>query len=128
MENVPQENVPFPVFRGDAGRYNHFDLNVYDTVNAVQQRQDWLEEYLVRNDIDTCQFVGSVTLNTPINETVCRLREALNLDPRWAFALANTEAAVNKLTEMLEFAGVFVAYNGVVGNKFNLSKIVYIMI
>lgn len=117
LENVPQENVPFPVFRGEAGRYNHFDLNVYDTVNAVQQRQDWLEEYLVRNDIDICQFVGSVTLNTAINETVCRLREALNLDTRWAFALANTEAAVNKLTEMLEFAGVFVAYNGIVGNN-----------
>lgn len=117
LETVPQENVPFPVFRGEAGRYDHFDLNVYDTVNAVQQRQDWLEEYLVRNDIDTCQFVGSVTLNTPINETVFRLREALNLDTRWAFVLASTEAAVTKLTEKLEFAGVFVAYNGVVGNN-----------
>lgn len=117
LETTPQEIVPFPVFRGEAGRYDHFDLNVYDTVNAVQQRQDWLEEYLLRNNIDTCQFVGSVTLDTPINETVCRLREALNLGPRWAFSLASTEAAVNKLTEMLEFAGVFVSYNGVVGNN-----------
>lgn len=32
LETVPQESVPFPVFRGDAGRYDHFDLNVYDTV------------------------------------------------------------------------------------------------
>lgn len=28
-----------------------------------------------------------------------------------------SEAAVSKLTEMLEFAGVFVAYNGIVGNN-----------
>lgn len=117
LETVPQENVPFPVFRGKAGRNNHFDLNVYDTVNTVQQRQDWLEEYLVMNNIETCRFVGSATIDTPINETVCLLRETLNLDTRWAFALANTEAAVSKLTEMLEFAGVFVAYNGVVGNN-----------
>lgn len=117
LEKVPQESVPFPVFRGDAGRYDHFDLNVYDTVNAVQQRQEWLEEYLVKNDIETCQFVGSVTINTPISETVCLLREVLKLGTRWAFSLANTEAAVSKLTEMLEFAGVFVAYNGIVGNN-----------
>ena len=38
LENVPEETVPFPVFRGEAGQYNHFDLNVYDTVNIVQQR------------------------------------------------------------------------------------------
>lgn len=117
LETAPQENIPFPVFRGEAGRYNHFDLNVYDTVNAVQQRQDWLEEYLTRNDIETCRFVGSVTINTPINETVRILRNVLNLDTRWAFAFANTESAVSKLTEMLESAGVFVAYNGVVGNN-----------
>lgn len=117
LENLPDERVPFPVFRGEAGRYEHFDLNVYDTVNAVQIRQEWLEDYLRDNDIDTCTFVGTATLETPITDAVMRLREYLGLDTRWAFALANTNAAVNKLTEMLEFAGVFVAYNGVVGNN-----------
>lgn len=71
----------------------------------------------MKNNIETCQFVGSITINTPISETVCLLREVLNLGTRWAFTFANTEAAVSKLTEMLEFAGVFVAYNGIVGNN-----------
>ena len=35
LDNVPKESIPFPVFRGDAGRYDHFDLNVYDTVNTI---------------------------------------------------------------------------------------------
>lgn len=117
LENIPEENVPFPVFRGEAGRYDHFDLNVYDTVNAVLQRQDWLEGYLRENDIDTCPFVGSATLQTSIAVAVDELRKYLELEARWAFGLANTNAAVSKLTEMLEFAGVFVAYNGVVGNN-----------
>ena len=117
LEDTPQENVPFPVFRGEAGRYNHFDLNVYDTVNAVQLRQEWLEDYLRENDIDTCTFFGTATLDTNIAEAVFNLRRILSLDARWAFALANTSAAVSKLTEMLESAGVFVAYNGVVGNN-----------
>lgn len=117
LEDTPQEKIPFPVFRGEAGRYDHFDLNVYDTVNAIQQRQDWLEDYLKDNDIDTCKFVNTATLDTPVDEAVCRLRSILDLEPRWAFGLANINTAISKLTEMLEFAGVFVAYNGVVGNN-----------
>lgn len=117
LDTVPEENVPFPVFRGEAGRHEHFDLNVYDTVNTVQRRQDWLEDYLQENEIDTCKIVGILTLRTPIAEAVGRLREALCLEPRWAFSLASSEAAIGKVTEMLESAGVFVAYNGVVGNN-----------
>ena len=117
LNNVPIENVPFPVFRGNAGRYNHFDLNVYDTVNAIIQRQDWLEDYIKENDIETCKFVGCATLATPIAEAVANLRRILNLHSRWAFEMPNTSIAVNKLTENLEYAGVFVAYNGVVGNN-----------
>ncbi len=117
LENTPQENIPFPVFRGEAGRYDHFDLNVYDIVTSVQQRQNWLEEYLHDNDIDTCRFVGTATLETPISEAVRKLRQILDIDARWAFALATTNVAISKLTEILEFAGVFIAYNGVVGNN-----------
>ncbi len=32
LEQTPTESIPFPMFRGDAGQSNHFDLNVYDTV------------------------------------------------------------------------------------------------
>ncbi|MCD8310527.1 MAG: ImmA/IrrE family metallo-endopeptidase [Prevotellaceae bacterium] len=117
LENKPEEHIPFPMFRGDAGRYNHFDLNVYDTVNTVRLRQDWLEEYLVENEIETCGFIGAVTLNTPVGEAVNILRTTLDLETRWAFGLANAEAAVTKMTERLENAGVFVTYNGVVGNN-----------
>lgn len=117
LEHLPEENVPFPVFRGKAGKYDHFDLNVYDTVSAIQQRQDWLEDYLVDNEIDTCKLVHSVNLKTPIAETVNKLRNVLQLEPQWAFSFKTPEAAVKKLTEMLEYAGVFVAYNGVVGNN-----------
>lgn len=117
LDDIPEEKVPFPMFRGEAGRYDHFDLNVYDTVNAIVERQDWLEDYLTENEIDTCKFVNSANLQTSITEAVYKLRTILELEPRWAFGLANINAAIGKLTEMLEFAGVFVAYNGVVGNN-----------
>jgi Zn-dependent peptidase ImmA (M78 family) len=117
LEKAPKEQVPFPVFRGEAGRTDRFDLNIYDTVSSLQLRQDWLEDYLQENEIDTCKYIRCVTIQTPIGETVGKLRSMLGLQPRWAFGLARTEAAVAKMTEALENAGVFVAYNGVVGNN-----------
>jgi len=117
LDEVPEEKIPFPVFRGDAGRCDHFDLNVYDTVNAVQQRQSWLEDYLIENEIETCPLIGCVTRQSSVQEAVEHLRKALDLDPRWAFSLATPDAAVGKMTEMMEYAGIFVAYNGVVGNN-----------
>lgn len=117
LNEVPEENIPIPMFRGSANITGHFDLDVYDTVLNVQSRQDWLEDYLSENDIETCKIVGVVTAETPISESVNILRQALQLDPRWAFSLASADVAVSMLTERLEQNGVFVAYNGVVGNN-----------
>lgn len=117
MSNLPIENIPFPMFRGEAGQQDHFNLNVYDTVMNVQARQEWLEEYLEENDIKTCNFIGSITTKTSISETVRRLRTILELDDRWAFSLATPDAAVSLLGQKIEDTGVFLAYNGVVGNN-----------
>ena len=105
------------MFRGEAGQQNHFNLNVYDTVMNVQARQEWLEEYLNENEIDTCKFVGSISTKTSISEAVSRLRSILELESRWAFSLSTPDAAVSLLGQKLEDAGVFLAYNGVVGNN-----------
>ena len=117
LDKTPEESVPFPVFRGEAGRRDHFDLNVYDTANCILKRQEWLEDYLEDNGIETCGFVNSANLRTPVMEATSKLRNALGLDSRWAFALANPNVAVNMLTERMELAGVFVTFSGIVGNN-----------
>lgn len=117
LENPPSEHIPFPMFRGEAGSHDHFDVNVYDTVMSILSRQEWLEEYIVENDIETCDFIGSISLNTPISQTVTQIRSILELDSRWAFSLSSPEAAVGILCQRLEDAGVFMAFNGIVGNN-----------
>lgn len=117
LKEIPQENIPFPMFRGKAGLYNHFDLNVYDTVMGVRDRQEWLEEYLIDNELETCRLVGMVCPNTPIEKTVSLLRDALGLKMDWAYRQKTTEDALRTLTQQFEQAGIFVSYNGVVGNN-----------
>lgn len=121
MGNRPEETIPFPMFRGEAGQQDHFDLNVYDTVMSVQARQEWLEEYLLENEIETCSFIGSINIQVPITEAVNKLRTILGLDSKWAFSISTSDAAVSYLGQKLEDAGVFLAYNGVVGNNTHRS-------
>ena len=117
LNKPPQESLPFPVFRGTAGQTDHIDLNLFDTVNAISARQSWLEEYLAQNDIATSPLVGCITLKTPIAEAVELLRTTLNLSPSWAFSYSVPDTAIGLLTQRLEDAGIFVAYNGVVANN-----------
>lgn len=117
LQQAPDENIPFPMFRGEAGRSNHFDLDVFDIAMNILNRQEWLKEYLVNNGIETCRFVGSINQGTPVNETVSRLRDILELEPRWTFGLRSHDVAVNILTQRLEDAGVFLTFSGIVGNN-----------
>ncbi len=117
LSNLPIESIPFPMFRCEVGKQDHFDLNVYETVMNVQARQEWLEEYLEENEIDTCNFVGSISTNTSISEAVHRLRSILKLESNWAFNFSTPDEAVNLLGQKLEDARVFLVYNGVVGNN-----------
>ena len=105
LDEVPQERIPFRMFRGKAGKDDHFDLNVYDTVMNISSRQEWLEDYLEENDIQISPLVGVITTKTPVYETVRLLREHLRLEMQWAFDLKSSEEAVNLLTERLEDCG-----------------------
>ena len=117
LQQVPKETIPFPMFRGESGKSNHFDLNVYDTILNIQGRQEWLEDYMNDNDIDSCELVESIDLSTPIGTAVDKLRVSLGLNNHWAFSLKTVETALGLLTERLEDTGIFVAFNGVVGNN-----------
>lgn len=116
VDNAPEEEIPFPLFRGAAGRSNIFDINVYDTVNIILKRQGWLEDYINDNEIDKCRIVNCITLTTSIDNAVSVLRNAMGLAQDWNLNLGGT-SAVNFITERLEDIGVFVAFNGVVGNN-----------
>lgn len=117
LEKRPVESLPFPMFRGDAGLNDHFDLNIYEMVMTTLSRQNWLEDYLTENEIDTCQIVGAIDIFTPVREAVTLLRKELHLEPRWAFSLASVEAAIAILTQRLEDAGFFISFSGIVGNN-----------
>lgn len=118
LSNPPEESIPMSYFR--TGRQNETDkvsLNVYHTIQIIQERQEWLTEYLKELDFSELEFVGKYDAKSDYKIVVNDIREVLNLELNWAAGLKNWADALNYLTEKIEEAGIIVTFNGVVGTN-----------
>lgn len=113
LETPPQEVSPIPFFRNiDNSSHN---VNVYDTVVEMQERQDWLSDYLRRSGFDKVDYVGIFSPQNDIQEVSDRIRGILNLSHNWAFEYSKIDDALKYITSKIEERGVIVSYNSVVG-------------
>ena len=113
----PAESMPIPLFRGSASS-SDMNLNVYETVQTMQYRQEWAEEYIQEElDAEELQFISSMSLQDGVEAVVSKIRELLELDETWAFGERDSASAVNRITRQLESLGVIISFNGVVGNN-----------
>ncbi|MEO1806080.1 MAG: hypothetical protein AAFU33_14775, partial [Bacteroidota bacterium] len=58
LDEPPEEELTFPFFRTGIGATSEVSLNVYDIVQQVQKRQDWLSDYLQEEGHAPLEFVG----------------------------------------------------------------------
>ena len=118
LSEPPQEEMPVTFFRSEGkATKSLFDLNVYDTVMMLEQRQAWLREYLEDNDYEPLPFVGRMQNSHSVGEIVRDIRDTLDLDEEWASRCETWEAALSRLVEVLEDAGIITVFNGVVGSN-----------
>src|SRR5438552_16628307 len=66
LPNPPEEKLPIPFFRTNNPQPSSVSVNVYDTILLMQQRQDWLKEYLKDNDFKPISFVGKFRNQTNV--------------------------------------------------------------
>jgi Zn-dependent peptidase ImmA (M78 family) len=111
------EQFPIPFFRTLQDGSNKLSLNVYDTILILQQRQNWMTEYLQENGYEQLSFVGKFSQNNDIQEIVDDIRKTLNLENNWASKLSNWTIAKEFLTERVEDIGIFPVFNSIVGSN-----------
>ena len=116
MDKQLDEKCPIPFFR-TKDKAAHFNLNVYDVVITMQNRQHWLSEYLSANDFDKPSYIGAYTKERSVPRMVAAIRELLQMPVDWAFGYQTTEAATNELVGHLESLGCVVMFQGMVGNQ-----------
>jgi Zn-dependent peptidase ImmA (M78 family) len=117
LPEPPKETIPFPFFRTGNQQTDKVSLNVFDTIQILQRRQDWITEYLQDNEQEPLSFVGRFNENATANEVVVDIRNTLELQPNWACNFATWEETLAFITNKIEAIGVFINFNGIVENN-----------
>ncbi len=117
LPHPPDESIPFPFFRTGKKSDSRVSLNVYHTVRIIQDRQNWLTEYLEDLDFPDLEFVGKFNGGDNYMEIVNDIRHVLKLDLDWATKYNKWEETLEQLTIKIEEAGIIVTFNGVVGTN-----------
>ncbi len=113
LPEPPKEIFPIPFFRNKDNRSHN--INLYDTVIDMQERQEWLSGYLHRMGFDKIDYVGIFTPQNTVREVVDKIKEILGLQSNWALEFNNVDSALKYLTKKIEEKGVIVTFNSVVG-------------
>lgn len=117
LPEPPPENLPIPFFRTNGEQAETVSINVYDTILIMQQRQDWLKNYLQENDFEKLSFVGKFINVFNVDEIVRDIRQTLNLTENWASNFATWQEAQDHLIQNVEDKGIIAVFNGVVENN-----------
>ena len=117
LPKPPNETIPLPFFRTGKKNTNKVSLNVYHTIQIIQDRQNWLTEYLEELNFPDLDFVGKYSIKNSYIEIVNDIRNVLKLELDWASRHNKWEEALDYLTNKIEEAGIIVTYNGIVGSN-----------
>jgi Zn-dependent peptidase ImmA (M78 family) len=117
LPQPPQEKVPIPFFRSNGNQGDNISINVYDTILLLQQRQDWLKNYLQDNDFPRLPYVGKFRHSNDVNAIVADIRQTLQLPETWASRFSTWQAAQDHLVLHIEDQGIITIFNGVVENN-----------
>jgi Zn-dependent peptidase ImmA (M78 family) len=83
----------------------------------MQQRQDWLRDYLKDSEFDMLSFVGKYRNNNNIQEIVIDIRKTIGLAENWASQFKTWQDALESLIQHIEDIGIIAVFNGVVENN-----------
>ncbi|MBM2815054.1 MAG: hypothetical protein HW421_1816 [Ignavibacteria bacterium] len=117
LSKPPMETLPFPFFRTNKTQQRSVSLNVYDTILLIQQRQDWLSNYLRDLDKNVLNFVGKFQNKNNHREIVSDIRKTLGLPINWASRFHTWHEALQHLIDKIEEIGIIMIFNGVVENN-----------
>jgi len=117
LQNPPEETLPIPFYRTNKQQANSVSVNVYDTILILQQRQDWLKDYLKDNEFGLIPFVGKFKGSENIASIAHDIRQTLDLRENWASRFDTWEESLNFLINKIEEAGIIATFNGIVENN-----------
>lgn len=121
LPQPPLEQLPIPFFRTNGNQADKISINVYDTILLLQQRQDWLKNYLKDKDFQRLPYVSKFRNSNDINAIVADIRQTLQLPENWASQFRTWQEAQDHLVLHIEDKGIITIFNGIVENNTHRS-------
>ncbi len=115
FDQPPREELSIPFFR--TNNDSNVSLNVSDTITLIQQRQDWLRDYLNDNDYESLPFVGKFKHSQKVSDIVADIRNVLGLNENWATEFNTWQKALEFLANKIDEIGIIIIFNSIVGNN-----------
>ncbi len=113
-----EERVPIPDFRTVGSTpLRRPSPDLLDTVYLCQQRQDWYQDFALRNGQESLEFVGSATIQDDVEQIATEIRDVLEFDPEERSSLTTWTEALRHLVQVTEGLGVLVMMSGIVSNN-----------
>ncbi|MGN7786854.1 ImmA/IrrE family metallo-endopeptidase [Niabella sp. 22666] len=118
VKNPPELRTGIPLFRTNKKEpVFNYSTELRDTVFYIQQRQDWLREFLQKEGEPPLQFAGKYKTEKSPKALAEVIRTEIELTKDWSKGLQNKNEAFQFLVNKIEDVGVFVAVNGIVENN-----------
>ncbi len=119
LKELPDISLDAVDFRTQGNhRLKEPSQELWATYNNAAYRQEWYKEYAVENEYTPCEFVGSMSMETPVGNAASRIREILQLNDEDLATCGKWEDYFGVLIyAMEETAGVMVMRNSMVGNN-----------
>lgn len=116
LAEPPVEEIPIPDFRTLGNRaLGQPSPELLETIFTAEQRQDWYHRHAVSSGADPLSFIGSLTTSTPIPLAANAIREQLQFSLIERQQDSSWTAALRRLIDTTEEAGILVMVSGIVG-------------
>ena len=118
LDTPPKIDLPIPYFRTLHDKSPKTpSTELIDTIYTMEQRKNWLKEYLESLGTAPLSFVGSCSKMTDPNKIASVMYSSLEIQEGWAANSRDWEEAFSFLIKAIEKAGILVMANGIIGNN-----------
>lgn len=116
LTEPPTEDLPITFFRSNTDLQSGHSLGLFQTIQLLKERQDWLIEYLKEIDSEPLSFVNSFSIESNSQDIVNSIREVLRLPADW-FRDVDKDELLSFLISSIENAGIMTSFSGTVGGN-----------
>ena len=123
LSEIPNRDLNLPDFRTlNNNPVRNPSPELEATVLEMQKKQEWMRDFLKENDASELPWVGSLSLQTPICDSVQKMQSVLSIneiDNDSSYSVDNWKDNFSSLIQKVEDIGIIFIRNGVVGTNSN---------